>query len=118
METMDSYQFRNNRNLRKLYFEDFEDLDDIHVRTMKELQDYVILDNEIEMTDDCPFTNIINFDESKKAWRQNKISRGNHFEYKCGCIKKDGNPCNTPPFYWNKSYMKNEKNIHENVESL
>lgn len=42
---------------------------------------------------------VINFDESQKMWRENKISIGNGcFKYICGATCKNGKKCrNKPP---------------------
>jgi len=42
---------------------------------------------------------IINFDESQKAWRQNKQSIGyGSFKYICGAKCKNGDKCHNKPF--------------------
>jgi hypothetical protein len=53
-----------------------------------------------------PLYNVdIDFDESSKAWRNNKkqISNG-AFEYICGYTKPNGLPCNAPPREFHKKY--------------
>ena len=41
---------------------------------------------------------VINFDESQKLWRENKISIGNGcFKYICGATCKNGKKCRNKP---------------------
>lgn len=58
------------------------------------------------------YTVDIDFDNAEKLWRMNKIKEnrtpfGDHgsFEYVCGHIKANGEPCHSPPYHW-----KNKRN--------
>ena len=54
----------------------------------------------------------IDFDEASRAWRANKRNPGLNktvFEYCCGVIKKNGQPCKAPPHHWKKSVINEKK---------
>jgi hypothetical protein len=56
------------------------------------------------MGDKPPFAVNIDFDEASRAWRQNKTCKGQcHFRYRCGHIKKNGEPCDGYPQILSKS---------------
>ena len=79
-------------------------------RSLAVPSDYVV--HECTIEDIAPlFDNSIDFDKAQKAWRRNKIFRNPHFEYRCGIAKKDGTPCNAPPYCWNKTYMRKNNSV-------
>ena len=84
--------------------------DDMSCRSLAMPSDYVV--HEFTIIDLPPlFDNTIEFDAAQKAWRCNKIFRNLQFEYRCGFTKKDGTPCNAPPYCWNKTYMRKNKTV-------